>query len=391
MKKLHLILAVEDRDYAELFVQYIQASDFMKEVIVKSFTQLESFRYYVQHESSVDLIVAEASFLVGDTLKDGVSPVMMLTEDVGGGEITREGEVPKIGKYQPLHLLVSSLLTFYASERNRPSGRSHHRTEQTRMIAVYSAVAGMGKTTVALNLCKQWALQGQRVFYLSLELLNSMESIVRLPEGRTSDKQENRFSKLLYYLKADRAMDELVREWASYKHHDAAMHIEYVEPVSNLDEMKQLTQRDTERLLDLLVRTGAYDVVVLDLDSVLEERTLVALERCDQIIWLLQDDLLALRKTEAILQYMERSLSAQIVSSMLHKTCCTMNRYQGNMLNSLRASRLRVQAHLPYITAWKQIDQGQVLLQSATFQAAILKLCAGEVLNTEEQGAFRNA
>ncbi|WP_018759521.1 AAA family ATPase [Paenibacillus terrigena] len=375
MKKLNLVLASADREYAELFMHYVQSSEFVHDVMMKSFTQLESFRYYVQHEPSVDLILAEEAFLAGDSTANCACPILILSEDTRGLGAAEAGK--KIGKYQPLHVLLSSLLLRYGGERISSSANGGN-AGRTKVISVYSSAAGMGKTTLALNLCKQLTLQGQRVFYLSLEMLNGSALIMESSRSPQAVDSDNRLSKLLYYLKAGRRMEELLAEWNGMKSRGPAMSFDYFEPLHNLDEMKQLNKADTCQLLDLILQTGAYDTVVMDLDSALEERTLAALERSDQLFWLIQDDALALWKTEQVLQYLELHQSSQEVSALLHKTCFTVNRFVGQMVNAVRSPRIRVGAYLPYIAAWKQIEQPHVLLQAASFQSAVMKLCADE-------------
>lgn len=246
------------------------------------------------------------------------------------------------------------------------------------MISIYSAVAGMGKSTLALNLCKQLTLQGQRVFYLSLEMLNGSALFMDSHRSAHAVDPDNRMSKLLYYLKSERSMDELLKEWNTLRARGAGVGFDYFEPLHNLDEMKQLNQQDTRRLLDLIQQSGAYDTVVVDLDSALDERMLTVLECSDKLFWLIQDDALMLWKTEQVLQYLELHQSSQAVAALLHKTCFAVNKHVGHMVNPVRSSRIRVNAYLPYIAAWKQIEQPQVLLQAASFQSAVMKLCAEE-------------
>ncbi|WP_152394970.1 P-loop NTPase family protein [Paenibacillus guangzhouensis] len=375
MKKLNLVLASADREYVELFMHYVQSSEFVHEVTMKSFTQLESFRYYVQHESSVDLILGEEAFLAMESTANCACPILLLSEDIGGSGATETGK--KIGKYQPLHVLLSTLLSKYGGERNL-SLNDGDKTGRTKVISIYSAVAGMGKSTLALNFCRQLTLQGQRVFYLSLEMLNGSALLFDAYRSPPAVDPANRLSKLLYYLKSERSVDELLTEWNAFKSSGATMNFDYFDPLHNLDEMKQINQQDARRLLDLIQRSGAYDTVVVDLDSAMEERTIAAMEYSDKLFWLLQDDALMLWKTEQVLQYLELHQSSQSLSALLHKTCFAVNKYLGQMVNPVRSSRIRVSAHLPYIAAWKQIDQPQVLLQAATFQSAVMKLCVEE-------------
>ncbi|QGS68934.1 AAA family ATPase [Oceanobacillus sp. 143] len=58
-------------------------------------------------------------------------------------------------------------------DRNQTAGKYLARSKQTKVLSVYSPVGGAGKTTIAVNLSKQLALNNAKVFYLNLELINT--------------------------------------------------------------------------------------------------------------------------------------------------------------------------------------------------------------------------
>lgn len=383
MSKVQMVLAVENCQYAELFIQYVQASEFRHAIQLKCFTQLESFSFYIQHEPRMDLVVADAGFTAETSSFAG--PIVVLVEDGGGQELNSDWT--QLAKYQPLDKLIDALL----AQVGRAQGGGRLRRDPCEIISVYSAVAGMGKTTVALNMCKQWAMQGRRVFYWNQELLpsNSMIQHMRL---KTSEGMRNAmFSKLLYYIQSNHNTESLLTQWSSFVMRDANLLLDYFGPCANAEELKELCEQDIHQLLELITATQLYDVIVIDLDSVWEKRTSAAFGRSHKVIWLLQDELLTIHKTELMLDYMTYKLGQSEVRTLLQRTYGVLNRYQGTRVNGLLDLRLSIQGLLPYIPAWQSLEHGSMLMQSAVFQAAILKLCAEEGLTAAEQAVIYHA
>lgn len=371
MKKVNVVLASTDRHYVELFMHFVHTSEFSGKFHIKSFTQLESFRFVVQNDLETDLIAAEPDFLNATGVQFPSCPVIALTEH----DIEQyENAEFSVRKYQPLQLLLSSFLSIHAMERQgRTSQTSAHHSAKARILSVYSAVSGIGKTTVALNLIKQLAMQGKRVFYLNLETINS----TGLWMQQSSAAADHRMSRLLYWIKGHRPVEELLTEWGQFKAYHPQMKVDYFEPIGNLDEMKQMTKEDVFRLLDLLQSLRCYDTILVDLESTFHERVQAALERSDRVIWLLHNDLLSLHKTEIWFFYLEQMHGHQ-AQAIRGKTRFVMNRHMGGITDLGGKSDIQISGYLPYVSGWKQLQRPDELLQDAAFQADVLKILAEE-------------
>ncbi|MBU5440720.1 AAA family ATPase [Paenibacillus sp. MSJ-34] len=384
MDRIQMILASADKYYIELFMRYVETSEYAHKVTVKSFSQPDTLRHYIQLQPYFDLLAAETPFL--DSVSNGHHSGNVIVELVENDLERPNGKWTAVKKYQPLNVLLSSLLSAYVAERGQALSFAKMQGK-ARVVAFYSAVGGIGKTTVALNAAKQLGLRGERVFYLNLETLNS--SGIFFGATPTSG-QSNKFAQFLYYMKAGHAAAKSGAEQnrageqppetaltpLKYKSHDPATKADYFEPIDHADEMMQMTKADTLTLLDLMADCGGYDVILVDLESSLHERNVTALSRSDSIIWLTQDDVSSIHKTDIWLRQMKNA-NREEYAAMLRKTRFVVNRYMGKMTNRPAGSDMQIYGYLPYVPSWKQVNRTELLLLSPVFQTEVLKLCMG--------------
>ncbi|MNI23452.1 Iron-sulfur cluster carrier protein [compost metagenome] len=276
-----------------------------------------------------------------------------------------------LSKYQPLHHLLTNVLNIVRGIK----GEIRQINGNTRIIAVYSTVGGCGKTTVALNLARQLAADGGNVFYLNLETVRSGLACESGPAkaGYRTDSTGEGLAKLLYDLKASEDRKETIRSpVAAYAYRDSELQGDRFDLPDNLDELLEMEVKDTTRLIDYIADSGSYDVIVVDADSFPNDRTDAMLARADRIIWLVTENEDVLNKTGTWLNYLERSHYSEY-SILVEKTLFVMNRYSGEMSESIQRKELRIEATLSYIPAWnKGVDD---ILHSPIFQRDVHKLC----------------
>lgn len=342
-----------------------------------------------------DLIIAEPEFLNPWLMNGGDAsgiPWLMLSEGTDEGH-----EAKRLMKYQPLPALLEAVRRACRKPRSK---RSLHPGQETVAIAVLSASGGSGKTAVALHMAKQLGLAGYAVLYLNLETLDSsfpfLEKGLRQGSQRQHTDAETGLSRLLYDLKAHRkevtggqSQGQGVRnESGSTQERGSGLQaaMEYVVPheplksdvfwpLANRKEMLQMSKADTMDLIRYLADCGQYEVLILDGDSGWDERSNGILEAADTCIWLVEDDIAAMHRWGQWLQHSERT-RADVLGSMLERTYFVINKYREQVMNPLPRPDLHVDAVLPYMPSWKQLNQEEVMLSSPIFQREVKKLCA---------------
>lgn len=365
MVPIRMVLAVKDVEYMDPLLHFIRSSEFNRQFVVTAFQRVEVFRDYIEQSCDrVDVVVAEAEFFDESMVLQCKIPWICLSDRGRDKEFSGL----RLTKYQPLHTLLTSVLEF-VSKNHEPL---NPKDGSPRVIGVYSLVGGSGKTTVALNMAKQIAANGARVFYLNLETVDSGV----LFEGRPHiDEGKPGLDRLLYDLKAAGERGERPElPVSSYAYRDQILQADLFRPVSNLNEILELDAAGTLQLIDYISESGSYDTVIVDMDSYLNNRSEAVIQRSDQLVWVLTEDSVAMKKTGVWLHHLKHS-RASLHNAMMSKTCYAVNRCSGSSAVSLPIDQgTATIICLPLVPSWNQGNQ-HGMLHTPLFQQSILKLC----------------
>ncbi|WP_054950900.1 AAA family ATPase [Numidum massiliense] len=361
MKKLSLVMADTDVSYVELVSGFVRASDDGMRFDLKSFSTKERLNEYLQSNSRLDILLVSPELLPDDLSAYEIGLTILLEDERLS---QRVDEIPYIFKYQPLNQLRSRLLSLYY-ERFGKEMTFFGGEKRTSIVTVYAATGGAGKSTLALNMCKQWALQGKNVFYLNLELFNSTPLWFET-EARKSSPQ------ILYYVKmAER--EQIVSKIETLKRHDPYIKIDYFDFSMSAEEMADLSEDEVELLISGLIETENYDFVVVDVDSSADGRVRAALRCADRVVWVLDNNVFSFAKTAYLLQK-EDGLSRNEIDS--EKIVFALNRYTGTIASELLKFRFKIDGYLPFVPEWQSIGEARRLLASPTFTKKVMAFMA---------------
>lgn len=362
MHPIKLVLVVREEEYIEPFLHYVHTSEYNRSLKVTAFSKAESFiRYMDQFADDVDAVLGEPPFLEEAELTKHPNIRWVLL----GESVTSEHVQPmlQLDKYQSLQQLLMTLVEWI-----RGGNEQKRKEDYTQVIGVYSATGGSGKTTVSLNLARQWAAEGRSVFYLNLETVGS-GLLFTGPES-----QRDGLARLLYDLKAaEDRQDVLKAPISAYAYRHPEIQGDTFTAVDNLDELLEMGCDDTASLIDYIASSGMYDVVVIDTDAYPDGRMEAVLQKADQVVWLVVDDREAMRKTTIWLGYLERT-HPDFHSTIQQKLKFVVNRYTGSMQAEMPA-QIKLHGVLPLIPGWNHqvIRQGE-LPHSPVYQRDVMKL-----------------
>lgn len=360
MAKVQLVIADQDVDYLQAFTQYIGASEFFDKLTVRCFSQEESLEQYLRKQEALDLLLVHPQLLPESTSLKNTSTVLLLSEQPYREEKPLHST---IYKYQPLNQLVTQVLSHFID--NNPSiFLTNTGQKKTKVLSIYSAVGGLGKTTLAVNLARELSDLDYQVFYLNFEHISSSPLFF-------ADSNEQTFADILYYLEA--YPQKILSKMESLKKRDSQTKIDYFSTVKNPQEMLDLSLETSSLLLNALVDLHSYDFIIVDLESSIHNRILASFIHSDYIFWLLTDDIQCLTKTNRIREYFEERYTEYYgdFSSNIH---FIMNKYTGKVVSSLETLGIEVIAHLPYIPEWKSVSQVNSVLDSTTYNKQVINL-----------------
>lgn len=361
-----LVLAVQDSRYVEPLLNYVHGSSYGTALQVTAFTRTDSFLHYMETGEVPNLVVGDTEMLECWLARGEVSiPWLHLSE--GDTAITLMEDGNSTPKYQPLPQLLDVVLSYC-----KRTGGSVEKLKagSTPILGIVSPLGGSGKTTIAMNMAKQLGVLGLKVFYLNLETVNSS---ALFPSGSVG--MEGSFSRLLYDMKAAQepisGSDLSVTPYI-IRHH--VLKCDSFEPNFNVKEMAEMTREDTALLLNSLVSSNHYDVIVVDTEEYMEEQMQAVLEQAGLLIWVLLDDLISVHKSGVWIDQLEQRHPA-LFESVRRRSTFIVNRFTGQLVNSFPRKDISIDGVLPYIPSWKQLHQEELLLSSPIYQREVLKLC----------------
>jgi cellulose biosynthesis protein BcsQ len=359
MERINIIIADSDTDYLDLFVNYIRTSDYANKFAVKSFSRRESLEQYINSPGDSGIYLVTPELMPEDPISLSGSAVIVLKNESGKSSVI----YPEVYKYQALNLLLDEVLKYYLQE-DEEGYRKLSGNRATRIISIYSANGGVGKSTLAINLAAQLARQNQKVFYLNLEFLSSAQIWLQ-----SSDN--NDFSKVLYYLKTN--PNQVEAKFETLKKHDQLLNIDFFESPNIALEMLDLNREEVKTLIDIVANKGVYDVIISDLESSIGERIIGSLESSDVILWLVTDDIQSLHKTRNLMQEFTRIMNDEY-AGIFKKVKFVLNKRLNMLATNPADFGINLTGFLPYIPEWKAINRKEQLLTSSFYNQEVIKL-----------------
>ncbi|OZU89878.1 hypothetical protein CIL03_01690 [Virgibacillus indicus] len=372
MKKIRIVIADNNLSYLESLSSYMRSSNETSRFIVTYFSDKEKLKSYMSEEANIDILLINPQMYSDDLILKPQITVILLEDDLfAAGNKSYEA----VYRYQRLNQLVSSVLSIYY-ERNETAGKLLARSKQTKVLSVYSPVGGSGKTTVAVNLSKQLALNNSKVFYLNLEVFNSTKLYFTSPEDDPS-------LQIFYYVKAE--SKQLLSKIEGLKKYDPYSMVDYFDLEISGDEMLEMNEQNVKTLIDGIVGTGVYDYVIVDLDSSLAERNIAVLKDCDQVIWNISNDVQSLLKTKAFFEEEEKLVGKENI--VKDKLIVIINKYAGTMTGHMEEFGITVDGYLPFIPNWSSVQSSTEILGNEIFNQEIQAIIHEKIKNEMEGAA----
>jgi cellulose biosynthesis protein BcsQ len=354
MKKLRLVIAESDSAYLEAISSYLLTSEHVSKFECKFFSGKRRMEQFIQEHHRFDILLTSSDMIPDNFTESSKSTLILLDDDTVSN---RESTLPSVFKYQPLDQLISAVITIFYDIHGKKD-RIGDSSQCAKIISVYSASGGSGKTTLAVNLSKQLSKQSQRVFYLNFEWLHSTPIFFPSFESHQA-------SQALYYLKSN--PNQLISKIESLKQYDPNAKVSYFDFPLKPEEMADLNSSEADALITALVETGNYDFIVIDLDSSLEARITTSIEKSDEMIWVLTNDLQSFHKT----RHLHDSLVEQHPSVEGLDITFVLNKFTGHSPEDLIRYGIPVDYHLPYIPEWKYFHQGNEITLSSSYLEAL--------------------
>lgn len=254
-------------------------------------TNLEHVMQF-QQRRTIHMLIIDEGFAKEEREKMKAEQIFVLTkercEDLGD----RETEVYK---FQSANQILSVVLSTYYEKTSQNILKRVKKSKQ-RIIAVYSPIHRVGKTTFAIALGEELAKK-EKTLYLNLEEYPDIGGRFVQAEGRN-------LSDLLYYLRQENGNAPLRLSTMLAKKGE----LDYVPPMPVSTDLKAVTLEEWTKLLEVLLKESVYENIVLDLSESVQG-LFELLKLCDRIYMPVREDAVSVWKLN---QYEENLKRLQI-------------------------------------------------------------------------------
>lgn len=116
---------------------------------------------------------------------------------------------------------------------------------------------------------------------------------------------------------------------------DVASNVHYFKQANNAFEINELLPQDIKIIIETMKECGQYDLIVIDMDSQLNENTLLLFEKADEILYVFTDEEICLHKTEIFINSINMLSNRFVQNTFLaHKILYVANKVSKQALQS---------------------------------------------------------
>lgn len=356
MRLTTIILYTRDEAYARYFTNFIRLEEKDKRYIFKVYTNKNQLIESTRNQRFNIFLTDDKNTGIEESIFD---EIIFLSEEEGSAD------EKTLYKYRPIKTLISQILSLFYEVSGTPTSRLFE-TDQDKVIAFYSGSGGEGKTITSLCLARHLSQIGKRVFYLNLEAFHTVDIFFK--ENKQSSIE------IFYYLKNN--LDKLIAKIEGLKTIDPNTNIEYFSYPIVPDEINQLTSREAEQLVQALRTTNNYDYIIVDMDSVVDEKNEAILSVADEIFWILDPVEQSMQRSSFYIENYYSQLM-QIKKSNIHFILNKADDASQRVLNKYHFSIIE---KIEWQPNWKQLDESECVLADT-----VVGLKLSEVINVNTE------
>lgn len=277
MAKINLIIADTDSEYLEEISKFLACKAFLK-FQISSFSTGKKLSEYIENNSNkIDILLINPE-MYNDSLMQEIKGIMIFF--IAGEVPDKANSINYINKYQKADDILNEIISIYFENSNdlSLSGVSSHKT---KIVAVYSASGGVGKSLIAAVSAVFSVKEGLNTLYLNLE---NFQSTFRY----FNKNSEKSFSNLIYYLK-DRK-NRLSKKIEEIKCVDEKSGVHFFAPPESSIEIENMNTEDIKYMFGEIKETGLYDTVFIDMAVDFNERNIEVMEEADFVYFVINND-----------------------------------------------------------------------------------------------------
>lgn len=226
-------------------------------------------------EKPIHIFVVDEGYSFSERSQIKTNQVFVLAR----GKVSDLGEEEyQVRKYQCADEIIREIFESYVEKTKKNVTRSV-RKDAARLVAIYSPIHRLGKTTFAIAFGKECAKK-KKVLYLNMEEY----------AGMTEEEGLN-LGDLLYYLKQGNG-NIAIRLQAAVKHMEQ---LDYLAPIPVTQDLKEVSPKEWTELIQEMLENTTYELVILDLGESVQGLWNI-MEQCDRVYMPVLADVISQQK-----------------------------------------------------------------------------------------------
>lgn len=304
MKKQVVILADRNFEQYLMMLQLKFVEEKSDEVELVVITDQAYYQEYFSMPRSAGVLIVDSSWYEPDIHRHTLAHVFVL-----GEKSSKSDRAVFINKYSSAKDIYNEVVSLSPDVFRRASQQ-----RGTQVVAVSSAMGGIGKTAVALALSKCLAENYKRVLYLDAEEIQNFHFFL-------SDRSELPPSAVRIFSHAD---SQMLQELTPYLKTES---FSYIPPLSVALSSAGAETAVYLRLIEQAKASGAYDFIVVDSGSVLDAFQSQLYAAADRVLLLTGQD--------AYCAFQTRRYLANLNHRDVEKYLLVCNRFRKGIPNEL--------------------------------------------------------
>lgn len=259
----------------------------------------------MQKNNHIELLLISTEAMCEEVKQLDIDRIIILSEGEYPDYSAYTGQEPQVYKYQASDNLIAEVMNHYAAAApNLQPALFVGNGVKAEILAVYSPLGRVGKTTFALTLGEILA-EKRKVLYLNLEDYNGFE-------GMFSQSYGGDLSDLIYFARQKEGnlifkLNGMIQTFQN---------LDYIPPAFSPSDLKDVSWKEWVWFLKELLLCGGYEILILDMGHQIEDRYQM-LRQCRKVYMPVLEDSVSRSK---VLQF-EKNLSALDCLDVLEKIC----------------------------------------------------------------------
>lgn len=309
MSLIKLIIMDDDDEYSFNLCSFL-THNYSESLLVNFCSNSSKIEEWIEKHNPDLILTSEKHYY--DICKKFDKTIILLSK---GSNPTDLKDIPTIYKYSNINKLAGMVIDKFTSSGNIIK---NIKEKTAKIVTVYSASGCVGKTTIARILSSICSLTGLKVFYLNLEQF-------QFSNFNFTCYNDYSLSDVLYYV---REKDKnLSTKLIQMRCQDNSSNVFFFMTPNNPFEINDILPEDIDFLLKILQNSGEYDLIVIDMDSHINNTTLEVFHISDEILYILENEEICLHKTNIFLEGLSKlSSSSNQLTYLLQKIVYVANK-----------------------------------------------------------------